>query len=191
MFGECRRLAAEQHVTESWQPNAARARAALEPRGVQVHETAPGAPIPLPDGSADLVAARRPVRPDVAEIARVLAPGEQYLAQHVGPGSAFALIEAIHGPTTPAQRRGRHPEDEAAAADAAELEILELRTDRLRMEFFDIGAVTWILRKCPWWVPDFSPGTHRDQLLEVDRMIRRDGRFVAHSTRHQMRARQR
>lgn len=189
VLGECPRLAAEQHVTEAWPPNAARARAALEPRGVQVHETAPGDPIPLPDGAVDLVTARHPVRPDFAEISRVLAPGGEYLAQHVGPGSAFALIEAIHGPTTPAQRRGRHPDDEAAAAEAAGLEILELRTARLRMEFLDIGAVTWILRKCPWWVPGFSPETHRAQLLEVDRVIRRDGAFVAHSTRHLMRAR--
>ena len=40
---------------------------------------------------------------------------------------------------------------------------------------FDIGAVAWILRKCPWWVPGFGVDTHRAQLLEVDRIIRRDG----------------
>ena len=156
-----------------------------------VHETAPGAPIPLPDGAADLVTSRHPVAPDWAEIARMLAPGGQYLAQHVGPGSAFELIEAVHGPTTEAQRRGRHPDDEVAAAEAAGLEILERREARLRMEFFDIGAVTWILRKCPWWVPGFGVDTHREQLLEVDRIIRRDGAFVAHSTRHLLRARRR
>ena len=97
----------------------------------------------------------------------------------------------MHGPTTEAQRRGRHPDDEVAAAEAAGLEILERREARLRMEFFDIGAVAWILRKCPWWVPGFGVDTHREQLLEVDRIIRRDGAFVAHSTRHLLRARRR
>ena len=121
----------------------------------------------------------------------MLAPGGQYLAQHVGPGSAFELIEAVHGPTTEAQRRGRHPDDEVAAAEAAGLEVLERREARLRMEFFDVGAIVWILRKCPWWVPGFSVHTHREQLLEVDRIIRRDGAFVAHSTRHLLRARRR
>ncbi|GLI29397.1 MULTISPECIES: hypothetical protein [Brachybacterium] len=59
------------------------------------------------------------------------------------------------------------------------------------MEFFDIGAVTWIPRKCPWWVPGLSVDTHHAQQLEVDRIIRRDGAFVAHSTRHLLQARRR
>lgn len=191
VLGGCPRLAHDQHVTEGWPPNAERARQLLGPRGVTVHETTPGAPIPLADGAADLVTSRHPVAPDFTEIARVLVPGGQYLAQHVGPSSAFALIEAVHGPTTPEQRRSRHPDDEVAAAEAAGLEILERREARLQMEFFDIGAVTWILRKCPWWVPGFSPETHRAQLLEVDRIIRREGAFVALSTRHLLRARKR
>lgn len=191
VLGQCPRLARDQHVTEGWPPNAARARELLGPRGVTVHETSPGGPIPLADSAADLVSSRHPVAPDFPEIARVLAPGGVYLAQHVGPGSAFELIEAVHGPTTEAQRRGRHPDDEVAAAEAAGLEILERREARLRMEFFDVGAVAWILRKCPWWVPGFSVDTHHEQLLEVDRIIRRDGAFLAHSTRHLLRARKR
>lgn len=191
VLGQCPRLAAQQHVTESWPPNAAQALALLGPRGVQVHETEPGARIPLPDGTADLVTSRHPVRPDWPEIARVLAPGGEYLAQHVGPGSAFALIEHFVGPTTEAQRRGRHPEDETAAAEAAGLEVTELRTARLRMEFFDVGAVVWILLKCVWWVPDFDVDRYREQLLAKDEIICRDGSFVAHSTRHLLRARRR
>lgn len=191
VLGQCPRLAVQQHVTEAWAPNADRARELLGPRGVRVHETAPGDPIPLPDGAADLVTSRHPVAPDWPEIARVLAPGGQYLGQHVGPSSAFALIEHFVGPTTAAQRRSRHPEDETAAARAAGLEITELRTARLRMEFFDVGAVVWILRKCVWWVPDFDVDRYRDELLAMDRIIRRDGSFLAHSTRHLLRARRR
>lgn len=52
------------------------------------------------------------------------------------------------------------------------------------MEFFDIGAVVWILRTCVWWVPDFSFSVYRDKLLELDGLIRSGGVFVAHSTRH-------
>ena len=191
VLGQCPRLAAQQHATESWPPNAAQARALLGPRGVEVHETVPGATIPLPDSAADLITSRHPVAPDWAEIARVLAPGGEYLAQHVGPASAFALIEHFVGPTTEAQRRSRHPADEAAAAEAAGLEVTELRTARLRMEFFDVGAVVWILRKCVWWVPDFDVDRYREQLLAMGEIIRRDGSYVAHSTRHLLRARRR
>ncbi|NED67246.1 class I SAM-dependent methyltransferase, partial [Streptomyces sp. SID10244] len=93
-------------VTEGWPPNARRARDSLGPRGVRVVETTDGGRLPFPDGSFELVTARHPVRPDWAEIRRVLEPGGHYFAQHVGPASAFELIEFFLGPL-PEQRRGR------------------------------------------------------------------------------------
>ena len=57
------------------------------------------------------------------------------------------------------------------------------------MELFDIGAVVWILRKCVWWVPDFSVERYHDKLVELDARLRREGPFVAHSTRHLIEAR--
>ena len=69
--------------------------------------------------------------------------------------------------------------------------MVDLRTARCRMEFFDIGAVVWILRTCVWWVPDFTVDRYRDRLHELDAQIRTDGVFVAHSTRHLIRARSR
>jgi hypothetical protein len=57
------------------------------------------------------------------------------------------------------------------------------------MEFFDVGAVIWILRKCVWWVPDFSVERYEDQLRELDKGMRHGHPFVAHSTRHVIDAR--
>jgi SAM-dependent methyltransferase len=170
-------------VTESWPPNARRARELLGPRGVEVHETEQGGLLPFPDQSFELVTARHPVRPDWPEIRRVLVPGGHYVAQHVGPASAFELIEFFLGPL-PGHRQGRDPQREAAHAEEAGLTVTDLRTARCRMEFFDVGAVVWILRKCVWWVPDFTVDRYRDKLLALDEQIRRGGPFVAHSTRH-------
>lgn len=64
-----------------------------------------------------------------------------------------------------------------------------LRTARLRMEFFDVGAVVWILRRCVWRVPDFSVEKYREKLLELDEQMRSGQPFVAHSTRHLIQAR--
>ncbi|MBU2696165.1 class I SAM-dependent methyltransferase [Pimelobacter sp. 30-1] len=175
-------------VTEGWAPNAARARARLGPRGVEVVEVAPGAPLPLPDDSFDLVTARHPVAPDWAEIARVLRPGGHYLAQHVGPASAFELIEWFLGPL-PDQRRGRDPEVERAGAEAAGLTVTGLRTARCRMELHDVGAVVWLLRKCVWWVPDFTVERYDERLRALDALLRTGEPFVAHSTRHLVEAR--
>lgn len=52
--------------------------------------------------------------------------------------------------TSDTARRGRHPDVESAQARAAGLVVEDLRTARLRMEFFDIGAIVWILRNCVW-----------------------------------------
>ncbi|MBB4750860.1 class I SAM-dependent methyltransferase [Actinoplanes lobatus] len=175
-------------VTEGWPPNAARARQLLGPRGVVVAEVAPGDPLPFADRTFELVSSRHPVRPDWPEIARVLVPGGGYLAQHVGPASAFELIEWFLGPL-PVTNLARDPESEAAAARRAGLEVVDLRTARCRMEFCDIGAVVWILRKCVWWVPDFTVDRYRERLRALDAHIREHGSFAACSTRTLIEAR--
>ncbi|GHC98733.1 class I SAM-dependent methyltransferase [Zhihengliuella salsuginis] len=173
-------------ATEGWEPNLLRARSRLEPLGVRVAAAAPGEALPFAAGAFDLVTSRHPVAPDWAGTARVLASGGRYLAQHVGPASAFELVEYFLGPQ-PEARKGRDPEREAEQARAADLDVDELLTARCRMEFHDVGAVVWILRKCPWWVPDFTPERYAAKLRALDARLRREP-FVAHSTRHLIRA---
>jgi len=170
-------------ATEGWPPNAARATRLLHPLGCAVVAVDDGAPLPFADGAFDLVTSRHPVDPPWAEIARVLAPGGAYLAQHVGPASGFELIEALLGPLGAEHRRGRDPLAEAAGARAAGLEVVELHVERLRIEIFDVGAVVYLLRKLVWWVPGFTVDAYDAQLRAVDTRIRRDGSFVAHSSR--------
>jgi len=177
-------------ATEGWAPNLERARRLLSPRGVQVVTAVPGEPLPFPDAAFDLVTSRHPVAPDWPEIARVLTGGGTYLAQHVGPATAFELIEYFLGPL-PRQRLARDPRAEAQAARAAGLDVVDLRTARCRMEFHDVGAVVYVLRTCVWWVPDFTVDRYRDALVRLDARLRSDGPFVAHSTRHLIDARRR
>lgn len=182
VLGEASVLPPRMVVTEGWPPNAERARATLGPRGVAVLDSVPGQPWPVPDESFELVTSRHPVSPDWVQIHRVLEPGGRYLAQHVGPGSARELSEAFLGPLPDSD--GRDPQRESAAAQAAGLVVEEVRTARCRMEFHDIGAIVWILRKCVWWVPDFTVERYEDALRALDRMMRGGQPFVAHSTRH-------
>jgi SAM-dependent methyltransferase len=170
-------------VTEAWPPNAERARQLLGPHGVRVVETKDDESLPFGDDSFELVTARHPVRPDWAEIRRVLVPGGRYFAQHVGPASAFELIEYFVGPL-PEQRKHRAPEREIAAAEECGLFVESLRTARCRMEFYDVGAIVWILRKCVWWVPDFSVPKYEKKLRDLDTQMRGGHPFIAHSTRH-------
>lgn len=170
-------------VTESWPPNAERARQILGPRGVDVVQTEHGAPLPFAGGSFELVTSRHPIRPDWPEIYRVLQPGGRYFAQHVGPESAYELSEAFLGPL-PREQLARDPRIESQEARAAGFEIVDLREARCRMEFFDVGAIVWILRKCVWWVPDFSVERYEQTLRSLDARMRAGEPFLAHSTRH-------
>ncbi|CAM5397132.1 Methyltransferase type 11 domain-containing protein OS=Streptomyces glaucescens OX=1907 GN=SGLAU_21630 PE=4 SV=1 [Streptomyces glaucescens] len=123
------------------------------------------------------------------EITRVLQPGGTYFAQHVGPGSVFELVEYFLGPQPEEVRRGRDPERELAAAEAAGLEVVEVRAERLRMEFHDIAAVVHFLRKVVWMVPGFTAEAYEPRLRALHERIRGEGPFVAHSTRHLFHAR--
>ncbi|MFG3659919.1 methyltransferase domain-containing protein [Streptomyces sp. NPDC047706] len=171
-------------ATEGWPPNVAKATGLLRPRGVVVVAAPEDTPLPFADGTFDLVTSRHPVRPHWDEIARVLQPGGTYFAQHVGPGSVFELVEYFLGPQDEEVRAGRHPDDERAGAEAAGLEVAELRAERLRMEFHDIAAVVHFLRKVIWMVPGFTVEAYADRLRSLHERIERQGPFVAHSTRH-------
>ncbi|WP_432194869.1 methyltransferase domain-containing protein [Streptomyces sp. bgisy027] len=176
-------------ATEGWPPNVAKATALLAPRGVAVVASPEDAPLPFADAAFDLVTSRHPVRAHWTEIARVLRAGGTYFAQHVGPHSVFELVEYFLGPQPEEVRGGRDPERERADAQAAGLEIVDLRAEELRMEFHDIAAVVHFLRKVVWMVPGFTVEAHRPRLRALHEQIESDGPFVAHSTRHLFEAR--
>ncbi|MFC8870893.1 methyltransferase domain-containing protein [Streptomyces sp. NPDC057148] len=171
-------------ATEGWPPNVAKATELLRPRGVPVVASPDDAPFPFADGAFDLVVSRHPVVPHWSEIARVLAPGGTYFAQHVGPASVFEVIEFFLGPQPEENRNHRHPDRERVDAEAAGLEVVDLRAERLRMEFHDVGAVVHFLRKVVWMVPGFTVEAYRDRLREMHERVEAEGPFVAHSARH-------
>jgi hypothetical protein len=82
----------------------------------------------------------------------------------------------------PAPDRG-HPEQITASAEAAGLEVLEVRAETLRAEFYDVAAVAHFLRKVIWTVPDFTIEKYRDQLRAVHEEITVNGMFVSHARR--------
>jgi SAM-dependent methyltransferase len=169
-------------ATESWPPNAARATELLHPRGVVVVAVPDRPPLPFGDDAFDLVSSRHPLATWWDEIARVLRPGGHYFAQQVGPATMLELTEIFLGPM-PGKGAQYEPEAVRAEATAAGMEIVDLRLERLRAEFFDVGAVVYFLRKVIWTVPDFVVDDHRDRLREMHELIEAQGPFVAHSTR--------
>ena len=138
---------------------------------------ATGAAVPFRDSSFDLVISRHPVVARWDEIARVLAPGGGYLAQHVGPRSAAEVGEWFVGPWPPSD--ARTPERAQREAERVGLEVVDLRYEELPMVFSDVGAVVYFLRLVVWIVPDFSVERYRDRL----RALHEQMPFTATSTR--------
>jgi hypothetical protein len=175
-------------ATESWPPNVAIARRNLEPFGARVFDVDDTADLPCESGSLDLVVARHPVTIRCGDVARVLASGGTYFAQHVGPGSNAALTNILMGQQRMSDTRsgGRA----VAEATAAGLELVDLQSASLRVVFYDIGAVVCFLRKVPWTVPSFTVTNYHEQLRELHDLIESEGQFVSHATRFLIELRQ-
>ena len=162
-------------ATEGWPPNLVKATALLHPLGAFVVAAHEEPPLPFADHAFDLVTSRHPVIVDWSEITRVLAPGGTYFAQHVGGRTNLEISEYFLGPIDPGD--GRNDEIEADQARAAGLEIVQCQNERLQLEFFDVGAVVYFLRKVVWTVPDFTVDRYRDRLQDLHAQIQQDGLF--------------
>ncbi len=178
------RLPARMVATESWPPNRVRAAAVLGSRATVV--AADSGPLPFRAGTFDLVTSRHPVATWWEDVARVLAPGGSFLSQQVGPRSGAEVVDFFLGPQ---DWDGRRPSDARAAAEEAGLRVVDLRTARLRMEFHDVGAVIYFLRKVIWMVPGFTVEAYQSRLADLHELITTEGPFVAHSSRFLIEAR--
>ncbi|AFS15089.1 MULTISPECIES: class I SAM-dependent methyltransferase [Mycobacterium avium complex (MAC)] len=167
---------------ETWPPNAALATQRLHPLGAVVVATRDEPPLPFADDAFDLVTTRHPISVWWTEIFRVLRPGGTYFAQHIGPATMAELVEYFIGPQ-PEKGTEFHPDAVRAQAEAAGLQIVDLRMERMRAEFFDIGAIVYFLRKVIWSVPDFTVQRYRDRLAELHERIESEGPFVTDSVR--------
>ncbi|MBR7830708.1 class I SAM-dependent methyltransferase [Actinospica sp. MGRD01-02] len=184
-----RKLPPVMAATESWPPNLAKASRLLRPRGVVVVADRDEPPLPFADGAFDLVTSRHPVRAHWSEIARVLEPGGTYLSQQVGPRSVAKVTEFFLGPQDRRALDARHPDHARAEAEAAGLEVVDLRYEELRTEFYDVGAMIYFLRKVIWIVPGFTVDAHRERLRALHDQIHADGPFLATTTRFLIEAR--
>ncbi len=188
LAGVPQRAGSAMVATESWPPNVQIAQENLRTKGVIVVAVDQSRSLPFADGTFDLVTSRHPVAVHWDEIARILAPGGTYFSQQVGPDSGHEVYDFFLGPQ-PLGQSDRDPRLARAGAEGAGLKVVDLRTAELRMEFFDVGAMVYFLRKVVWFVPDFSVEKYRDRLRALHQRIQLDGPFVAYSRRFLIEAR--
>lgn len=177
-------------ATESWPPNIAVARRNLARLGaVVVPVESEDSDLPFASEAFDLVTSRHPVGVRWDEVARVLKPGGVYFSQDVGHGSVAELTEFMMGPQPAGDGPTRDPKWSVLAAERAGLAVTDLREFRGRMDFADIAAVVYFLRKVIWIVPGFSTAAYRDRLYALHERIVSRGPFTATTVRFLIEAR--
>lgn len=175
-------------ATEGFEPNVGIAGRRVRTRGAHLVRTDEARPaLPFAGEAFDLVVSRHPVDTWWDEIARVLAPGGCYVSQQVGPDSLRDLREFLMGPQPAGSKRD--PQVARRAATRAGLVVEELRVERPRVTFSDIGAVVYLLRLVVWTVPDFTVDRYRDRLRALHHHIEREGSFDTTSSRFLIEAR--
>lgn len=171
-------------ATEGWEPNVAVAKQALDPWGVHVlcYDAEVDERMPFDDGSLDLVMSRHESI-DVAEVARVLAPGGRLLTQQVDGHDAPEIHAWFDEPFEyPDVTSRRCVED----AEAAGLRIDGVDDWSGTMEFADATALVTYLALVPWDAPHFSVEEQAERLaaLDADRPIRvTQRRFRVYATK--------
>jgi len=88
-----------------------------------------------------------------------------YYSQQIGAGSNRELTDFMMGAQPVSGRRS--PGRAVAEAQAAGLEVVDVRQDTLEVRFFDVGSVVHFLRKVLRTVPGFNAAAYREKLLAM------------------------
>jgi len=161
-------------ATEGWPPNLGRARARLEPLGIEVvsydgprdniaqRDDEP--PLPFPDNSFRLVINRHESFL-AREVARVLVPGGRFLTQQVGGG--HPLAELLGVPVTDPPPAPWKLAEAVSQVERAGLRVSDSGQAEQIETIADVGALVWYLNAVPWELPTFRPSTFRGRLEEL------------------------
>ncbi|MFC4243735.1 class I SAM-dependent methyltransferase [Gryllotalpicola reticulitermitis] len=178
-------------ASEEWPPNLEIARDRLAPFGGDVAQVLATEPLPFADESFDLVLTRHPKPVQWQEIGRVLAPGGTFLGQLIGWGTNRKLYEFFLGPQDDAHEDAGHEAVLRQRVAEAGLTLERIDEAVTKVEFFDVGAVVYFLRKVLWTVPGFTVSRHRSELERMHTLIEARGSFVSYSRRFLVEARRR
>ena len=160
-------------VTEAYPPNVALCLQRLAPLGITVRQIAEDDQLPYADAAFDIVLNRHESF-DVAEVFRVLKPGEFFITQQVGEENNRDLSRLLIEGFTP--NFGQH----TLAANQILLQnagfiVLQSGECFPKTKFTDIGAVAYYAKIIEWEFPGFSVNTCFDALLRLQACLKTQG----------------
>ncbi len=174
-------LPALTSATEGYKPNIEIAQTRLQPLGVTVSPIESDAGLPFADNTFELVINRHEAF-HTGELFRILKSGGTMITQQVGPLNNIRLNDLIAG-----KRRTQDlwlVENQKRKLEQVGFEVSDVQEAFPETRFFDIGAVVFYLKVIYWQIPGFSPERYREPLLNIHRMIEKDGYLSVNSHRY-------
>jgi len=174
------------YVTESWKPNVKLCNKKLKPLGIKVMETEDSddypftIKLPFEDNFFDLIINRHESY-NPSEVERVLKPNGLFITQQVGGMNNHALSKYLIDDFKPL-----YPEitldNFIADLNNEAFDILFKAEAFPSLEFYDVGALVFFAKVIEWEFPGFSVDSHIDKLMELDKHIVNNSKYV--STEH-------
>lgn len=163
-------------ATEGYAPNVKLCQDKLLPLGIDFRPCDDPCHIPFPDSTFDVVINRHGSYCPI-ELHRILKPGGLFITQQVGEDNDRDLVNMVL-PEVDQSYPGHNLEVQSKAFEDAGFSILVGDETFQPMSFTDVGAFVWFARVIPWEFVDFSVEKCYDQLLEMQKIIERDGKIT-------------
>ena len=160
-------------ATEGYPPNVRLCAEKLLPLGIDFRECCDPSEIPFESGAFDLFLNRHGSF-DAAEAFRLLRQGGLFITEQVGADNDRDLVEMVL-PGTPRPFPHLTLEKQRRNFEDAGFGILRAEEAYRPIRFYDIGAFVWFARVIQWEFPDFSVERCFERLLNMQRIIGRDG----------------
>ena len=162
-------------ATEGYPPNVEYCRKRLIPLGIDLRECSDASKIPFEDGSFDMMINRHG---DFVprEIHRLLKEGGIFVTQQVGNQNDRDLVKMVL-PDVEEPFPDLYLEKQRQDLTDAGFEILSCDEYFGPIVFYDVGAFVWFARIIEWEFPGFSVDRCFDELLELQKIIDKEGKI--------------
>lgn len=162
-------------ATEGYPPNVRLCEKKLLPLGIGFRACRNPANIPFEDASFDLILNRHGDF-NAPELWRLLRRGGMFITEQVGGNNDRELVEMVL-PGTERPFPDLTLEKQRTVFEAAGFHIVRAEEAYRPIKFYDVGAFVWFARIIEWEFPSFSVERCFERLLEMQRIVDREGKI--------------
>jgi len=159
-------------ATEGYEPNIKEAKKRLEPLGIKVYSVKDDSDLPIASERFDLIINRHESFSPL-EVRRILKREGYFISQQVGGLNDIGLNMLLGADSCEFEEWNLSKACQELVACGFELK--ELKEDKVKTRFYDVGAIVYYLKAIPWQVPDFSVSKYYKKLFNIHKLIEKQG----------------